>query len=74
MVFHWSLSDKSGQFFRILLSILADLSNAVIWIVSTSPLISKSFSPFINPSLTVPRAPLTIGIIVTLIFNIFSVP
>ena len=33
--------------------------------VSTNPLISKSSSPFINPSVTVPRAPITIGINVT---------
>ena len=34
MVFHKSLSDsKSPQVSRTLLSILADLNNAVIWIV-----------------------------------------
>ena len=39
MVFHWSLSDsKSPQFSRTLLSILADLNNAVVWMVSTCPL------------------------------------
>ena len=43
MVFHWSLSNnKSPQVFKTLLSILADLSNAVVWIVSTRPLISES--------------------------------
>ena len=36
MVFHWSLSDsKSPQVSRTRLRILAVLSNAVIWIVST---------------------------------------
>ena len=34
-------------------------------------LISKSSSPFINPLVTVPRAPITIGIIVTFIFHSF---
>ena len=42
----WSLSDsKSPQVSRTLLSILADLSNAVVWIVSTCLLISKFSSP-----------------------------
>ena len=44
MVSHWSLSDdKSPQDSRIVLSILGDLNNAVIYMVSTRPLISKSF-------------------------------
>ena len=38
MVIHWSFSDsKSSQVSRTLLSILAVLSNAVIWLVSTHP-------------------------------------
>ena len=38
MVFHWSLSDsKSPQVSRTRLRILAVLSNAVVWIVSTCP-------------------------------------
>ena len=47
--FYWSLSDsKSPQVFRTLRSILADLNNDVLWMVSTRPLISKSSCPFIN--------------------------
>ena len=47
MVFHWSLSDsKSPQVSRTLLSILAVLNNAVVWMVSTRPPTSKSSSPF----------------------------
>ena len=66
MVFHWSLSDgKSPQVSRTLLSILAVLNNIVVWMVSTRPLTSKSSSPFSNPLVTVPNAPITIGIIVT---------
>ena len=65
MVFHWSLSDsKSPQVTRILLSILAVLNNAVVWMVSTRPPTSKSSSPFTNPLVTVPSAPITISIIV----------
>ena len=72
MVFHWSLSDsKSAQVSRIRLSILAILSNAVVWIVSTRPLTSKSSRPFNNPLVTVPNAPITIGTIVTFMFHSF---
>ena len=52
------------QVSRTLLSILADLHNAVDWMVSTYPLIAKSSRPFNNPSVTVPKAPITISIIV----------
>ena len=62
MVFHWSLSDsKSPQVSRTLLSILAILNNAVVWMVSTRPPTSKSSSPFSNPLVTVPNAPITIA-------------
>ena len=62
-----SLSDnKSHQVSRIL-NILADINNAVVWMVSTRPLISKSSSPCTDPLVTVPRAPITIGITVTFI-------
>ena len=71
MVFHWSLSDsKSPQVSRTLLSVLAILNN-VFWMVSTRPLTSKSSSPFSNPLVTVPNAPITIGIIVTFMFHSF---
>ena len=70
MVFHWSLSDsKSPQVSRTRPSILAVFSNAVIWIVSTRSLTSKSFRPFNNPLVIVPKAPITIGIIVTFMFH-----
>ena len=53
MVFHWSLSDsKYPKFSSTLLSILADLNNAIVLMVSTRPLISKSSSPIINPLVT----------------------
>ena len=38
---------------------------------STRPQTSKSSSPFSNPLVTVPNAPITIGIIVTCMFHIF---
>ena len=72
MVFHWGVSDsKSPQVSKTLLSILALLNNAVIWMVSTRPPTSKSSNPFSNPLVTVPNAPITIGIIVTCMFHSF---
>ena len=63
MVFHWSLRDsKSPQVSWTLLSILAVLNNAVT---------SKSSSLFNNPLVTVPKAPITIGLIVTFMFHSF---
>ena len=72
MVFHWSLSDsKSPQVSRTLLNILAIFNNAVVWMVSTRPPTSKSSRPFNNPLVTVPKAPITISIIVTFMFHSF---
>ena len=71
MVFHWSLSDSKSQVSRTLLNILTVFNNAVVWMVSTRPLTSKSSMPFYNPLLTVPKAPLTIGTIVTHRFYCF---
>ena len=73
MVFHWCLSDtKSPQVSRILLSILAVLNNAVVWIVSSRLPTSKSSKSFNNPLLTEPKAPITISIIVTFMLHSFS--
>ena len=75
MVFHWNLSDsKPPQVSRTLLSILAILNNAVVSMVSTRPSTSKSSSPFNNPLVTVTKAPITIGIIVTFMFQFFQFP
>ena len=72
MVIHCSLSDsKSPQVSRTLLSILAVLSNAIIWIVTTRPPTSKSSRPFNNPLVIVLKAPITIGTIVTFMFHSF---
>ena len=72
MVFHWRLSDsKSPQVSRTLLSILAVFNNAVVWMVFTRSPTSKSSRHFNNPFVTVPKAPITIDIIVTFMFHIF---
>ena len=72
MVFHWRLSDsKSPQVSTTLLRILAVFNNAVVWMVSTRPPTSKSSRSFNNPLVTVPKAPITISIIVTFMFHIF---
>ena len=72
MVLNWSLSvSKSPQVSRTRLMILAVLSYVVVWIVSTRPPTSKSSRPFNNPLVIVPKAPITIGTIVTLMFHSF---
>ena len=72
MAFHWSLSDsKSPQVSRTRLRILAVLSNAVVWIVSTRPPTSKYSRPFNNPLVIMPNAPITVGTIVTFMFHSF---
>ena len=72
MVFHLSLSDTNfPQVSRTRLRILAVFSNAVIWIVSTRPPTSKSSRPFTHPLVTVTKASITIGIIVTFMFHSF---
>ena len=72
MVFHWSLSDsKPPQVSRTRLSILAVLSDAVVWTVSTRPLTSRTYRTFNNPLVTVPNAPITIGTILTFMFHSF---
>ena len=70
MVFHWSLRDsKSPQVSRTRFRILAVISSAIVWIISTRPPTSKSSRPFNNPLVIVPKAPITIGTIVTFMFH-----
>ena len=61
MVFHWSLSDsKFSQVSRTLLSILADFSQAVVWMVSICPPIYISSNSLSKPLF--PSAPITFGV------------
>ena len=70
MVFHWCPSDsKSPQVSRALLSILANLNDAEVWIVLTRPLISTSSSFITNLLAAIPSTPITIGINVTFMFH-----
>ena len=74
MVSHWSSSDsKSSKASRTRLIILADLNNTVISMVSIRPFISKFFGLCTNPLVTVPRAPVTIGINIIFIFHGFFI-
>ena len=72
MVFHLCLSNsKSPWVSRILHNILADFSNAVIWMVLACPPIFNSSIPLYKPLGTIPIVPFTIGITVTFMFHIF---
>ena len=65
------LSLESLRVSRTLLSILVDLNNAVIWMVSTHPSISN-FSSSLNKLLSiVPILLIIIGITDTFMFHIF---
>ena len=74
VVFHWSLSvGKSREGSRTRFSILADLSNAFVWIVSILPLISISSCPFSRLLGIFPSTPTTINITLKLMFlNVFN--
>ena len=62
---------KSALVSGTLLSILSVLNNAVVWMVSSRPPISKSSSLFSNPLVTVRNTPIKISIIVTCMFHSF---
>ena len=72
MFFHGRVSDSmSLQVSKTLLSILTTLNNVGVWMVFIRPPTPKSSGPFNNPLVTVPKAPITIGIIVTFMFHSF---
>ena len=54
-----------------LFSVFWPFFNNAVWMVSTRLPISKSSRPFNNPLVTVPKVPITIGIIVTFMFHSF---
>ena len=71
------MSSSDSEYFhvsRTLLSILADLGNGVMWIVSACPLMFKSSKLSTNRLGIVPSAPITIGITDTIMFHSFLVP
>ena len=70
MICHRGLSDiKCPQVSGTLFSIRANVNNVVVRMVSTCPLISKSFSLFTNHLKISPSAPTTTGITVTFMFH-----
>ena len=56
--------EKGNSLINKSASCLKYLNNAVVWMVSTRPLISGSSSSFTYPLVTVPNVPITIGITV----------
>ena len=75
-VFHISVSWWSFTGVWVTASLLkspglAVLNNTVVWMVSTRPPTFKSSSPSNSPLVTVPNAPITIGITVTFMFHSF---
>ena len=64
-------NKKSPQVSRTLLSILADLNNALVCMVCTRPHIFKSSNPCTNPLVILTRTPFTIGITVIFLFHSF---
>ena len=72
MVFQWNLNDSnSPQVSSTLLSILADLDNAVVLMVSICPPISSFSYPLTKPLGIVSSALIIIGITVTFMFHGF---
>ena len=72
MVYHRNLSDsKSHQISRTLLSILADLNNAVVWMILILTLIFNSSSSLSKSLGIVLSALATIGVIVIFMFHRF---
>ena len=70
MGFHLSLSNrKSPKISRTILSILSDLNNDFVWMVSARLLISNSTSLLIKPLEIVPSAQITYGITVSFMFH-----
>ena len=57
----------------VVVIIIVIVINAVVKMVSTCPLISKSSSLFTNPLVIVPSTPITIGITVTFLFHIIII-
>ena len=72
MVFHWSLSNsKSPQVSRTLLSILADLNNVVVSMISAPPPTYNSSSLFTKTLRIVPSAPIPIVTTIIFMFHTF---
>ena len=68
------IDNKSPQVPRTLLSILADLNNAAIWMVSTCPFISKLSCPCTIPLVTVPKHQLQLVPPLLSCSTVFSIP
>ena len=68
MVFHWSVSgSKFPQISRTFLSIVPDLNNVLVWMVTSRPPISNSSKPLDIVAIT----PVIIGTTVIIMFHSF---
>ena len=70
VVFHWSLCNS--KYPQVTTTLLADLKNNVVWMVSIFPPISNCSNRLSNTFETFPSAPTRIGITITYIFHSFS--
>ena len=67
----YELYSKSPKISRTLLSVLVDLNSFLVWMIAARPPISNSSIAFTKPLGIVPKAPITIGITIILIFYTF---
>ena len=68
----FSLEFEWQQVSLTLLSILANLDNPIVWMVSTCSLISNTSSPCTNLMWIVPSAPITVGCILSFYDSLVS--
>ena len=69
--YYYYTSCISPQVSKTLLSILIDLNNAVVWLVSVRPPISSTSSSLTKPLGTILKAPIIFGITVTFMLHNF---
>ena len=69
LIFHLNLKNS-----KFLLSIPVDFNRIVVWMVRILSQIFSSFNLLFRPLGTFPRASMTIGITITLIFHSFFCP